>query len=224
MQLDVRVLEILASKICHDLISPVGAINNGIELIEDIGGSVVNDAVKLISASGQQAARRLRLFRMAYGKAGAEASQTIKDTRTCASEYLSGTKAILHWEPTEPMEGFAGETGGLKMVLNALMLAEETLSHGGTIKVEALNMGSGGHGILISVTGSHASLHEPSMKALTGETPVEEITPRTVHAYVCGKLAQHYGFSVSWEQVSAEHLSLILARAAENNVNDIAAA
>src|ERR1043166_9788867 len=108
MQLDVRVLEILASKICHDLISPVGAINNGVELIEDIGGSVVNDAVKLISASGQQAARRLRLFRMAYGKAGSEASLTTKDARICAMEWLSGTKATLAWEPMEALEGFAG--------------------------------------------------------------------------------------------------------------------
>jgi hypothetical protein len=54
------------------------------------------------------------------------------------------------------------------------------------------------------------------MKALTGEMPVEEISPRTVHAYVCKKLAEHYGFSVNWEQVSAEHLSLILARAVES--------
>lgn len=66
MQIDLRVLELLASKICHDLVSPVSAINNGVELIEDIGGSVVDEAMKLIGDSATNASRRLRLFRIAY--------------------------------------------------------------------------------------------------------------------------------------------------------------
>jgi histidine phosphotransferase ChpT len=48
MLLDLRVLELLSSKLCHDLISPVSAINNGVELIEDIGGDVVDEAMSLI--------------------------------------------------------------------------------------------------------------------------------------------------------------------------------
>ena len=86
MQVDMRVLELLSSKICHDLVSPVSAINNGVELIDDIGGSVVDEAMKLIGDSAALASRRLRLFRMAYGRAGSDENLGIKDVKQVAKE------------------------------------------------------------------------------------------------------------------------------------------
>jgi len=65
----------------HDLISPVSAINNGVELIEDIGGSVVDEAMKLIGDSANLASRRLRLYRLAYGRAGSEEMLGLHDVR-----------------------------------------------------------------------------------------------------------------------------------------------
>src|SRR5271154_5841604 len=97
MQIDMRVLELLASKLCHDLVSPVSAINNGVELIEDIGGSVVEEAMKLIGDSAQHASRRLRLFRLAYGRAGSEDNLGIRDVRPIATQYLAGGKTTLDW-------------------------------------------------------------------------------------------------------------------------------
>src|SRR5271154_3464814 len=104
MQIDMRVMELLASKLCHDLVSPVSAINNGVELIEDIGGSVVEEAMKLIGDSAQHASRRLRLFRMAYGRAGSEDSLGVKDVRQTAEQYLAGGKSTLNWPDNQPPE------------------------------------------------------------------------------------------------------------------------
>src|SRR5580700_4198072 len=97
MQIDIRVLELLSSKICHDLVSPVSAINNGVELIEDIGGSVVEEAMKLIGDSAAHASRRLKLFRMAYGRAGSDESLGVKDVRQVAEQYMAGGKVALSW-------------------------------------------------------------------------------------------------------------------------------
>src|ERR1700691_6194195 len=97
MQIDLRVLELLASKLCHDLVSPVSAINNGVELIEDIGGAVVEEAMKLIGDSAQHASRRLRLFRVAYGRAGSEENIGVKDVRQIAEQYAAGGKITLAW-------------------------------------------------------------------------------------------------------------------------------
>src|SRR5580704_12281150 len=97
MQVDIRVLELLSSKICHDLVSPVSAINNGVELIEDIGGSVVDEAMKLIGDSAGQASRRLRLFRVAYGRAGSDENLPTKDVRQVAVQYVLGGKVNLTW-------------------------------------------------------------------------------------------------------------------------------
>ncbi len=60
--LDPYVLELLASRICHDVISPVGAISNGLELLEDMGMESGRDAIDLIGKSAEQASRRLRLL------------------------------------------------------------------------------------------------------------------------------------------------------------------
>src|ERR1700761_7223243 len=125
MQIDLYVLELLASKLCHDLVSPVSAINNGVELIEDIGGSVVDEAMKLIGDSAHHASRRLRLYRMAYGRAGSADNLGIKDVRLLAEQYLSGGKATITWPETQPPEIFATHKGALKVMLNLIVLAEE---------------------------------------------------------------------------------------------------
>src|ERR1700677_1062289 len=118
MQLDIRVMELMASKLCHDLVSPVSAINNGVELIEDIGGSVVDEAMKLIGDSAAHASRRLRLFRMAYGRAGSEESLAIKDVRLIAEQYTGGGKVTLHWPEDQPVAALVARQGFLKVALN----------------------------------------------------------------------------------------------------------
>jgi histidine phosphotransferase ChpT len=213
MQLDIRIMELLISKVCHDLISPVGAINNGVELIEDIGGDMIDEAIKLINASGQQAAKRLRMFRIAYGRTGSEAGLAVKDARIAGVEYLSQSKIKINWEPTETLKAIAGKSGGLKLLLCAIMLAEEALSHGGNITVASYTPEPGEDelkAVQLSVTGSHALLHDNIIQALSGSSPIEEITPRTVHAYVLGRMSEYYGFKVSWKQIADTDLSLML--------------
>src|ERR1700679_2040543 len=97
MEIELRVLELLSSKLCHDLVSPVSAINNGVELVEDVGGEVVEEAMKLIGDSAAHASRRLRLFRMAYGRAGDDDNLNVKDVRQVAEQYMSGGKITLSW-------------------------------------------------------------------------------------------------------------------------------
>src|ERR1700735_161391 len=113
MQIDMRVMELLASKLCHDLVSPVSAINNGVELIEDIGGSVTEEAMKLIGDSAGHASRRLRLFRMAYGRAGSEENLGVRDVRQIAEQYIAGGKVILHWPEDQPAAALAARRGFL---------------------------------------------------------------------------------------------------------------
>lgn len=207
--IDFRILELLASKICHDIISPVGAINNGVELIEDIGGSVMDEAIKLISNSGIQAAKKLRLFRMAYGKAGAEGGVTIKDIRTTAKDYLSQGKSELDWPEEQGLAELAEHKGGLKTLLCTLMLAEDVLSHGGKISVETMATGDS-FSVMVGVNGRPAQLSEAMREALALNVAVDDISPRTVHAYVLGQTAEHYGLKITHNQISEEKLSLML--------------
>lgn len=68
--IDIRVLELLCSRICHDLISPVTAINNGMELLDDDPGDMLNDIRDLLMNSASEGAGKLQYFRLAYGLGG----------------------------------------------------------------------------------------------------------------------------------------------------------
>lgn len=203
-----RVMELLSSKLCHDLVSPVSAINNGVELIEDIGGSVVEEAMKLIGDSGLTAARRLRLYRMAYGRAGSEESLAIRDVRQVAEQYLSGGKISLIWSEGQPSEAVASQRGFLKTVLNLIVLAEETLAYGGVITLRG--EASGARGIRLEIVGRNAHLGLQLQEALEGSSSVDDLSPRSIQAYVTGRFAAHFGLKLIHDHSVSDRLDLSL--------------
>jgi histidine phosphotransferase ChpT len=97
IDMDIRVAELLCSRLCHELVSPVGAINNGVELIEEMGEDMAEEAIALISHSAGQAARRLRLLRLAYGAAGGEGAVGFADAQQAATAYFADGKISLDW-------------------------------------------------------------------------------------------------------------------------------
>ena len=99
LSVDPRVLELLCSRLCHDLVSPVGAINNGVELMEELEGDMAGEAVGLVAESGRKAAARLRCFRLTYGAAGGQEGVPLEDGRQAAIDYLVGSKIALAWPP-----------------------------------------------------------------------------------------------------------------------------
>ncbi len=208
MQIDIRVLELLSSKICHDLVSPVSAINNGVELIEDIGGDVIDEAMKLIGASAGHAARRLRLFRMAFGRAGSEENLAIKEVKQTAEQYLSAGKTMLHWSDDLPTYEVATRRGFLKVLLNMIILSEEILVYGGVVTLRPL---VGGQGCRLEIVGRGAQLTPAFEAALDGSVAVEDITPRTVTPYITGQFAANFQLSIKHEQPDTDRLDLILA-------------
>ncbi|MDE2030323.1 MAG: hypothetical protein KGI97_07145 [Alphaproteobacteria bacterium] len=205
MQIDMRVMELLSSKLCHDLVSPVSAINNGVELIEDVGGSVVEEAMKLIGDSAQTAARRLRLFRLAYGRAGSEGNIAVRDVRQIAEQYLAGGKITLSWPDGVPSETIAAQRGYLKTILNMVILAEESLAYGGVVTLR-----EDGQGCRIETVGRSAHLSLPLQEALEGAVAIDDLTPRSIQAYVTGRFASHFGLKLAHDHSIADRLDLVL--------------
>ena len=209
MQLDVRVVELLASKLCHDLISPVSAINNGVELIEDIGGSVVEEAMKLIGDSATQASRRLRLFRVAYGRAGSEEGMAIRDARQIGEQYMSSGKVTLTWPEDKAMVEAATRKGFLKVALNLLVMSEEVLAYGGSVVLRPVADGED-LGWRFEIVGRNAQLNPAIQAAFDGVTAVEELTPRSIQAYVTGMFASYFGLKVKCDQSIPDRLDITL--------------
>lgn len=189
---DIRVAELLCSRLCHELVSPVGAINNGVELIEEMGAEMADEAIGLIAHSADQAARRLRLLRLAYGAAGSESGAGVADAQQAASAYFSQSKVTLDWPVGRLPADHAQRRGVAKMTLNLLVLAEEALPYGGTARVE-----SGASGLTVVVEGRQAGLRPDTKAALAGSVTPDALTPRTVHAYATGRFAEYYDLSTS---------------------------
>ena len=209
MQIDLRVMELIASKLCHDLVSPVSAISNGVELIEDIGKSVTDEAMKLIGDSVTQASRRLKLFRIAYGRAGGENHIGVNDVRQVIANYFLGGKIALHWPEGQPDTALAEQRGFLKTLLNVLMLAEEVLAYGGNVTLESAEGEAPSCRLIIA--GRAAHLSPAHQEALEGRTPIEDLTPRTIQAYVTGCFAEQFGLRLAASAASADRLDLVLS-------------
>lgn len=189
--LDVRVVELLCSRLCHDLVSPVGAINNGVELIEEMGESMAEEAMQLIAHSAEQASKRLRVFRLAYGAAGSQGDLSASDARAVLEGWFRGGRVRLDWRA----DGLSDPPRGLlKCLLNLVLLAEESVGAGGDIRVERA-----GEGLRVTALGRGAALKPEARLALDGATAPADLDPRTVQAYVTGRFAAHFDLGVTVE-------------------------
>jgi histidine phosphotransferase ChpT len=190
-----RVLELIASRICHDLVSPVGAVNNGVELMQELGEDAGDEAVKLISDSAQQASIRLKAFRLSYGAAGTDKNIGFKEIREAFTDLLKAGRVQVEFEPDLGVKFSMPPRGFFKCMLNLLVLAEECNHGEGKITVSALE---GNKGIKVLVTGKNPGFREGAEPALKGETTPDNLDPRSVHAYICGRFAAYFGFNIGW--------------------------
>lgn len=184
--IELRALELLCSRLCHDLVSPVGAIRNGLEILEecdaDGGGSdgFRGEAIQLINHAAGQADGRLRMFRLAYGQAGREAAG-FADARVAAQAWFGAGRTKLDWSPGAVPDSAAKRRGVVKALLNVLILADETLTHGGVVAVAG-----GDARAVVTAEGRPGTLNQELRAALEGRTLAADLTPRAVHAFVAG--------------------------------------
>ncbi|SPH18384.1 hypothetical protein DEA8626_01922 [Defluviimonas aquaemixtae] len=124
---------LLGSRICHDLISPLGAIGNGVELLM-MSGAAAGPEIALISESVTNANARIRFFRIAFGAAGDEQRVARTEIRSILEDMTRGGRLIVDWQaagdPPRPE---------VKAALLALQCIETALPYGGRVKVDAEN-------------------------------------------------------------------------------------
>ncbi len=189
--IDMRVAELLASRLCHDLVGPIGAVNNGMELLEDEDLGMSDDAIQLSANSARQAANILQFYRLAYGMAGGRIDDGLGGLRELATGFLASSKTTLDWSTVEqPAEDMPEGLG--KLLLNVLVLGEECLPRGGTLSV-SLAEGSAGLEVAVTAQGTGARLREESQLVLIDDMAIDELTPRNVHGYFTRLLAQRMG-------------------------------
>jgi histidine phosphotransferase ChpT len=183
---DLRVVELLAARLCHDLIGPVSAIGNGAELLADEEPEFVRDAVALIGDSARKANSRLQFYRFAFGFGGGGIAGPAP--HQLAAEFFAGSGIECRYDAAVQ----AGPVERQKLACAMLAVAGEALPRGGRLVLTA-----GSQGPEIEATGGGPGLSPEARAALALATPAAELTSRTVGGYFAGLLAERLGWRLT---------------------------
>lgn len=189
VQVDLRVAELLCSRLCHELVNPIGAVANGVELIGELDGPADSEALALIGESARTAGARLQFYRLAYGLAtGSKADLTLAEAGVLAESVLASNRIRLDL-PTADQESERGlGARAAKLLLNLLILASEALPRGGRVALAFAPDGAE-IAVTISAEGERAGLGAEALKAFKGEASVDSLTARMAHAYFTGRVS-----------------------------------
>jgi histidine phosphotransferase ChpT len=181
---------LLCSRVCHDLISPTGAIVNGLEVLEDSKDEETRDfALALIKKSAGQAAARLQFCRLAFGAAGSAGAEiNLGDAESVARGFVEDDKTKLAWNLPRAL----APKNRVKLLLNLLLVATQAIPRGGTLSVE----GDPSQGFRITARGMNARIPQPAERFLTGAA-VDGVDAHAIQPYYAALLAQDCGLRVS---------------------------
>lgn len=190
-----RVLELLNARLCHELVSPVGAINNGVELLDEEDPDFVRDAIQLIGQSARKASQRLQFYRFAYGTAASASGGPAVGGRELALGLLEGGKVQCDWS----VEATTLPTDWQRLACNMVVLASEALPRGGNVIVRPLREGASG--IDVVAEGDSTNVSPEARAALNEALPVHQLTSRTIQSYFTARLAEQLGASLVLAEV-----------------------
>ena len=162
---------LMVSRVCHDLVGPLGAVVNGLEVLEDESDAAMrDDAIKLVTMSADQALARIQFMRIAFGAAGsAGAELDLGEIGRLIGGLVEGSKVALNWDV--PRIYWAKDWA--KLLMNATLLAADCLPRGGTVDVSLTGEGDGVSapppGFRIRAAGLNARVTEEMDKAVRGE-------------------------------------------------------
>ena len=183
---------LLCSRVCHDLISPVGAIVNGLEVLDDDPKPEDRDfALDLIRKSARTASARLQFCRLAFGVAGSSGAQIdLGDAQTMARGHLEDGKTSIAWN----LPRLLLPKNRVKLLLNMLVIAQHTIPRGGTLTIDPIGEGET-MGFRVTANGLNARLPQNIADLLSSGQP-PAVDAHSVQPYYTRLLAKACGLSV----------------------------
>lgn len=177
---------LLSSRICHDVISPVGAIVNGLEVLEEEKDAEMRGfALDLIKKSARTASARLQFCRLAFGAAGSVgASIDTGDAEQVARGLFADDKTKLEWAVPRVLM----PKNKVKLILNLCLIAAAAIPRGGLIKV-AMSDTDGMTRIIVDATGPNARIASHVPQLLAGNPEGSSVDAHGIQAYYTGLVA-----------------------------------
>jgi histidine phosphotransferase ChpT len=198
----VDLASLLCSRLCHDLMSPVGALNNGVELLADEQDPDMRErCMDLLAESARTSANKLKFFRLAFGAAGGfgDAIDTNEARNALTGLFGSDGRTEVGW-----MVGDAKlSKGATKLLLNLALIAGDALVRGGRLDVGA-ESGASGLEIVIRAEGPKVVVDSNIREMLVNGG--DEVEPRSAGAWLARSLAEEAGGEIQLMQPSDDVL------------------
>src|SRR3954464_10041238 len=184
---------LLCSRVCHDLISPAGAIVNGLEWRDDSPKPDDREfALELIRKSAKTASARLQFCRLAFGAAGSAGAQIdVGDAEKMARGHLEDDRTKIAWNLPRAFS----PKNRVKLLLNMMVIAQQTIPRGGVLTVDAVGDGETG-GFRVAATGLNARLPQTAAE-MRASAPAGAVDAHAVQPYYTRLLAQACGLQVT---------------------------
>jgi histidine phosphotransferase ChpT len=185
---------LLCSRICHDLISPVGAIVNGLEVLaEEKDEETKTFALDLIKRSAGTASAKLQFCRIAFGAAGSAGAQIdLGDAETISRGFFEDDKTKLAWNLPRALLA----KNRVKLLLNLLLIAGQTIPRGGRLTVDPIGAGDT-MGFKVSATGINAKVPPAVAALLSGDAGDAPLDAHRIQPFYASLLAQAAGVKVA---------------------------
>ncbi len=181
-----RLTALVASRICHDMVEPMSAIIQGLEMIKDGNGKLDPDALSLLDTGVGKAWAKLEFFRFAMAGAMAEGNSTLEEGQAVATKLYGVLKPELIWNAPN----VAMPRPAVRVIVNLLLIANECLPRGGTVELTAAKTAEGGE-VVVTAKGPRAKLREATAIALRGDEG--ELSGHTIQPTLTGLLARQGG-------------------------------
>ncbi len=195
---------LLCSRVCHDIISPVGALNNGLELLDE--GGADEDAMNLIRASARTASARLQFARIAFGAAGSAGMQIdTGDAEAVATAFFRNEKPNLEWAGGRALL----PKNKVKLLLNLLLIASGAIPRGGRLRVELEDLETEPK-FTLTATGPMVRVPPKFLEMHSGSRPEEPIDAHAIQPYYTLLLAREAGMTITI-RATADEISLTVA-------------
>jgi histidine phosphotransferase ChpT len=196
---------LLCSRVCHDLISPAGAIVNGLEVLEESKDEETKTfALSLIKKSARTATARLQFCRIAFGAAGSMTAQVdTGDAEQVARGFIEDDKFKLTWNLPRALL----PKNRVKLLLNMLVVSMQAIPRGGTLVLDPVGSGET-VAFRITAAGLNARVPPAIPGLLDGEAAAEPIDAHAIQPYYTGLLARACGLTAT---IAAEGETIVIA-------------
>ncbi len=188
---------LLCSRLCHDMLSPVGALSNGLELLADeTDPAMRKQCMDLLEQSAKTSTDKLKFFRLAFGAAGGFGEMVeVDEAKSVIESLVANAKRVeVNWA----MDTAKLPKDAIKVLLNFANMALETLVRGGTLDIGAEMLG-GNSELVVRASGPKIAFDETVGKALQGDLPPGELSSRTAPAYMLSLLAEKSGGGLQYQ-------------------------